>query len=142
MNFTFRDIKLFMLFMMNGGVLGLLTYLIQNFLNQFLTNFAEYRNFISSFIVIIPFVFLNFFIQRKIIFRVSGRFFRFVCANFFVLFMISLLTEISFRIYPVEIMFNDFPYHLNFIFVAIVMMPVSFILKRNYVFTGTSAGER
>jgi len=134
--------KLFTLFMMNGGVLGLLTYLIQNFLNQFLTNFAEYRNFISSFIVIIPFVFLNFFIQRKIIFRVSGRFFRFVCANFFVLFMISLLTEISFRIYPVEIIFNDFPYHLNFIFVALVMMPVSFILKRNYVFTGTTAGER
>ena len=141
MNFTFRDMKIFTLFVINGGVLGILTYLIQNFLNQSLANFAEYRNFVSSFVVIIPFVFLNFFIQRKIIFRVRGRFFRFVCANFFVLFMVSLLTEISFRIYPVEIIFNDFSYHLKFIVVALVMMPVSFILKRNYVFTGRSAGE-
>jgi hypothetical protein len=137
--YTYRDIKLFSLFVINGGILGLLTYLIQNFLNQFLEGFLEYRNFVSSFLVIVPFLFLNFFIQRRVIFRVRGRFIRFAAANFLILVLISLFTEISFRLYPLQIMINDFPYRLNFIFVSLLLMPLSFFLKRNFVFIGTEA---
>ena len=129
--YTYRDIKLFSLFVINGGILGLLTYLIQNFLNQFLEGFLEYRNFVSSFLVIVPFLFLNFFIQRRIIFRVRGRFIRFAAANFLILVLILL--------YPFKIIINDFPYRLNFIFVSLLLMPLSFFLKRNFVFIGTEA---
>jgi hypothetical protein len=124
--YTYRDIKLFSLFVINGGILGLLTYLIQNFLNQFLEGFLEYRNFVS-------------FIQRRVIFRVRGRFIRFAAANFLILVLISLFTEISFRLYSLQIMINDFPYRLNFIFVSLLLMPLSFFLKRNFVFIGTEA---
>jgi len=134
--YTYKDLKLFSLFIINGGILGLLTYLIQNFLNQFLEGFLEYRNFVSSFLVIVPFLFLNFFIQRRIIFRVRGRFIRFAAANFLILVLISLLTEVSFRLYPMQIIVNDFPYRLNFIFVSLLLMPLSFLLKRNFVFIG------
>jgi len=134
--YTYKDLKLFSLFIINGGILGLLTYLIQNFLNQFLDGFLEYRNFVSSFLVIVPFLFLNFFIQRRIIFRVRGRFIRFAAANFLILVLISLLTEVSFRLYPMQIIVNDFTYRLNFIFVSLLLMPLSFLLKRNFVFIG------
>jgi len=134
--YTYKDLKLFSLFIINGGILGLLTYLIQNFLNQFLDGFLEYRNFVSSFLVIVPFLFLNFFIQRRVIFRVRGRFIRFAAANFLILVLISLLTEVSFRLYPMQIIVNDFTYRLNFIFVSLLLMPLSFLLKRNFVFIG------
>ena len=136
MKLTYRDIKLFCIFFINGGILGLFSYFLQNYFYHNLNLFLDYRVFMSSFLAMVPILFLNFIIQLKIIFRTRGRFLKFLAANFLVLLLISIFTEISARIFPLTLSFNDNYYSLNFIFVSLLIMPLSFFLKRNFVFIG------
>ena len=139
MKLTFRDAKLFSFFILNGGILGLVAYFIQNYIYQNMIQVSEFKNFVSAFLAMIPILFLNFIIQLKIIFKTKGRFAKFLAANLFVLTLISIFTEISFRLFPIRILYNDYYYNLNFILVSLLMMPLSFLLKRNFVFIGDVA---
>jgi putative flippase GtrA len=121
-------------FIINGIVLGLLTYLSQDYVNNALSDSTEYHQLISSVIVILPFILLNFYAQRTFVFQRNGGVFKFFVANITVMLLIStgsyLLNNLGLGIVTVfQTSFN-----LSFVFAAVVCFPISYSLKRFYVF--------
>jgi hypothetical protein len=120
----------FTYFLINGLILGFFTFILQYILDLKLKNFFNYHQLISSILTIMPFMFINFMSQKKIIFKKNGSFAKFILSSLFIMFMISITNEFFNR-------FNFFNYNtinLNFMFSAIIYAPLSFLIKKNIIF--------
>ena len=124
----------FVYFLINGIVLGVLTYISQFLLNEILKNSFIYHQLIASILTIIPFIGFNFLSQKKIIFKRHGSIKRFLISSFFIMFLISGATEIFSQYNLFIFNLNGKQVNLNFIFAAGFFAPISFYLKKKFVF--------
>lgn len=124
----------FLLFLINGGILGLLTFICQNLLNNFLNLFTKYSQFFSSLIIIIPFVFLNYYSQKKIIFKKKGSISLFFGTNLLIMLLVSTLTQLLEFFSSLTFYYDGYKINLCFIISALTIAPLSFFLKKKYVF--------
>ena len=124
----------FVYFLINGIVLGVLTYFSQFLLNEILKNSFVHHQLIASILTITPFIGLNFLSQKKIIFRKHGSIKRFLISSCFIMFLVSGTTEIfsQYNLFIFDL--NEKEVNLNFIFAAGIFAPISFYLKKKFVF--------
>lgn len=124
----------FIKFLINGGMLGVLTLLTQSYVNNLLILYTTYHEIFSSLIVITPFIILNFIIQRHFIFSRPGYISRFLISNIAIMIIISinshLLNLLGLGFYKLSNINLD----LSFAISSLLCMPFSYMLKNNYVF--------
>ena len=121
----------FFLFLVNGFVLGVFTFIFQYVIDFKLQKFFAHHQLISSIVTITPFMFINFLSQKKIIFKRNGSFIKFILSSIFIMLMISITSEI-FNRYS---LFNYYGFNLSFAFAALVNFPFSFLIKKNIIFS-------
>jgi hypothetical protein len=120
----------FLFFLINGGILGLIVLLLQRFIDLELEQTTEYHQLISSIFAISPIIVINFFSQKKIIFKRNGSFIKFLAINFLLMLFVSLTSEL-FNKYN---LFNYKELNLNFLIAALIFAPISFFLKKYFIF--------
>ena len=124
----------FFLFLINGLVLGIFTFIAQYIVDNAIERFFIYHQLIASLLTISPFIFLNFYSQKKIIFKKRGSIIRFLASSIFIMILISLLTEMFSQHAIFNFHFMKKEINLNFIFAAGAIAPLSFYIKKNIVF--------
>ena len=124
----------FILFLINGFFLGLFTIVTQYLIDYAISGIFVYHYLIASLLTITPFMFINFILQRKIIFKKKGSVIKFFCSSILIMVLISLLAEVfnNYTFFNFNIMKVNL--NLNFIFSAIIISPLSFFMKKNIVF--------
>ena len=76
---------------------------------------------------------INFFIQRKFIFKSSGRFHRYIVADLFNLVMITLLAPL-FRLVVADVVSPLWGDRGGFVIAAFIASIPTFLIKRSWVF--------
>jgi hypothetical protein len=124
----------FILFLINGFFLGFFTIISQYLIDYAISGIFYYHYLIASLLTITPFMFVNFMLQRKIIFKKGGSIIKFFCSSILIMILISLLAEVfnTYTLFNLNIMKINL--NLNFIFSAIFIAPLSFFMKKNIVF--------
>jgi len=122
----------FSLFLLNGAILGILTAGLQKILNGHIQNFSAHHEAISSALAITPFIFINFILQKTIIFRTKGCIYRFIISNGIVMILVSVTVEIYQNIGIIN--FNGLQYNPSFVLAALSVAPISYLMKKYFVF--------
>jgi hypothetical protein len=124
----------FILFLINGFFLGFFTIVTQYLIDYAISGIFVYHYLIASLLTITPFMFINFILQRKIIFKKKGSVIKFFCSSILIMVLISSLAEVfnNYAFFNFNIMKVNL--NLNFIFSAIIISPLSFFMKKNIVF--------
>ncbi len=122
----------FILFAINGAILGVTSWASQLWIYQLLGG-GSINYAISTALIYPPFVAINFMIQRHAIFLRKGCFVKFIGINLLIMGLVSLLSPIirwivSMHFDPV---LGD---RLGFAVAAVLCVPLSFLLKKNWVF--------
>jgi hypothetical protein len=119
----------FILFLINGFFLGFFTIISQYLIDYAISGIFYYHYLIASLLTITPFMFVNFMLQRKIIFKKGGSIIKFFCSSILIMILISLLAEVfnTYTLFNLNIMKINL--NLNFIFSAIFIAPLSFFMR-------------
>jgi hypothetical protein len=124
----------FILFLINGGVIGVLTFVSQTYLDLLMQNYTTNHQMISSILTILPFIIINFNSQKRIIFKRKGNIAKFFIAHISIMFLVTFLNVAlnKYSIFNFEYMAHVL--NLNFIFAAIFIAPLSFLIQKKIVF--------
>jgi len=124
----------FIRFLINGGFIGLISWLIQTFIYWVLLFFpvVSYKMSLSIYLSFIVVIFINFYTLKKYVFKATGLFNRFLVATTFVIIVIGFLSEIIFNI--LSTWFPNTAQFLSYPVAAIMISPVSFFIKDKFVF--------
>ena len=120
----------FILFLINGLVLGVFTLILQYIIDLKLQKFFLYHQLIASILTITPFILINFISQRKFIFKRNGSFVKFILSSIFIMLMVSITSEILSK----YSFLNYYGFNLSFAFAALINAPLSFLIKKNIIF--------
>ena len=121
----------FILFLINGLVFGVFTFILQYIIDFKLQKTFVFHQLIASILTITPFIFINFISQKKIIFKRNGSFVKFILSSIFIMLMISITSEILNK----YSFFNYYGFNLSFAFAALINAPLSFLIKKNIIFS-------
>lgn len=123
-------------FLINGGILGVLSIFLQAGLFRIIPLEANLAYAVATSLAYMPLLVLNFFIQRRWIFRHGGFFSKFLVANVAIMILVSLLAPLC-RAGVASVLGENTGDLTGFPLAAILMSGPSFLLKRYYVFRGT-----
>ena len=104
----------FIRFLLNGTILGALTFIVQFYLDSYISLISKYHQLYSSIVVIMPFILINFLSQKHFVFKIGS-------------YLINNLKIAQFMIL-------DHSFNLSFVLASIICVPISFILKSRLVF--------
>ena len=129
MIFTSKYLK----FLIVGGSLGICSLFLQRIFFKLLGGSSSFEYMFATLLSYIPLVILNFFIQKKWVFKSRGRIIKFFVANMFIMMMVSSSSPI------LRLFMNNFFSQLTadkyaFAVTAIFMSIPSFLIKKNFVF--------
>lgn len=121
----------FIFFLVNGVILGLITFIFQYVVDLELRPLFVYHQLLSTIVAMTPLMFINFLTQKNLIFKKKGSFPKFILSNLFIMFLVSTASELfnKFNIF----IFYDF--NLNFLFAALIISPTSFLIKKYFIFS-------
>lgn len=124
----------FLLFLINGLILGGLATVIQYLMNKSLEDIFIYHQMIATVLTMSPIIFINFLSQKKIIFKKHGSIILFFFSCIFIMLLVSVGTEI-FNQYKLFNYRNTlFDLNLNFVAAGLMSAPISYLLKKYIVF--------
>ena len=128
-----RIFKHYAMYFINGSILGIVALELQSLIFEMV--YFESRFFYPLSVaftcsILIP---INFFIQRKIIFKKKGQFLKFIMITFSGIFLVSITSSL---IKGMLSLFLSGKYieQLSFILAALIISLPIFLLKRSYVF--------
>jgi len=124
----------FIRFLLNGAILGALTFIVQFYLDSYISLISEYHQLYSSIVVIMPFILINFLSQKHFVFKRNGFFFRFLFANGLIMMLVSIGSYLINNLKIAQFMILDHSFNLSFVLASIICVPISFILKSRLVF--------
>ena len=84
-------VRQYVLFLFNGGMLGLLTWALQLGIYRLIDSGSQRDYGLASALACVPVIVLNSVIQRQLIFKQHGPFLRFLLAQLFMMAFVSLL---------------------------------------------------
>lgn len=126
-------VRQYLKFFVNGGLLGLLSLLLQAGIYRALGGDSDTAYAAATALTYLPLIVLNFMIQKKWIFQSEGLFWRFVLANLSIMLLVSLFAPLC--RHTVAIFAGDiWGDRLGFALAALLMSVPSFFLKRFFVF--------
>ena len=120
-------------FLVNGGVLGLCSWGLQMLIFRLFGRGDGNSYALASLLTYIPFMLLNFSIQRRLIFVVPGCFVRFVVVNIFMMFVVSALSPLCREFVTLACGGSSGDYG-GFILAAVIGATPSFLLSQFFVF--------
>ena len=120
-------------FLINGGVLGLISLQLQTFIYHALGGDSSFNYSVASTLTYLPLIIINFLIQKKWIFQRKGFFWKFVSVNIFIMVMVSLFSPLC-RIFITFFIGIEWGDRCGFAVASIVFSVPSFFLKRFFVF--------
>ena len=129
--------KPFLLFLINGGIIGVLSWGIQYYIfKAMLLLFNESIHLLYMLSVLITFacvVILNFISQKKVVFRSNSN--KFLLFIFISLVSISMVSCLSYflHVYFSYLVLDKYSYFIYPIS-AILISPITFFMKKNFVF--------
>lgn len=130
----------FIKFLINGGLLGLLSWLIQTALFKFIVTFSYSQNLASStaygFSVVITFsiiAILNFHSQKRLVFKTkNGKFINFLLITLFLIILVSSVSTIIFE-FLISNHMHSYLY-LSYPISALLLCPIAFMMKKKLIF--------
>jgi hypothetical protein len=125
----------FILFLINGGIIGGLTFITQTYLDLLMQNYTSNHQMFSSILTILPFILINFNSQKKIIFKKKGSITKFFIANISIMLLVTFLNVTFNKYYIFNFEYMNQVLNLNFIFAAIFIAPLSFLIQKKIVFS-------
>lgn len=130
----------FMRFIINGGIIGLISWIVQIIFYNFFQSLGGFGEKIDSIIyaisVLLTFslvVLLNFFIQKRFVFFAKkGTIWVFVASSFFVAGVVTILSYLFHSIFDSSELraFASFAYPIS----AITTAPLAYHIKKRFVF--------
>ena len=124
----------FLKFILNGGILGVLSIFIQRVIYFSLDQNLAFAYAIASALTYCVLVGINFLIQKKFIFEREGLFYKFVIYNICIMIFVSVLSELLLYIF-VMIQHRDLGEGLSFILAALIGSYPSYLIKKTFVFS-------
>ena len=127
----------FVRFMLNGAIMGLFSWALQYFFFIILNDYAFYFKYKLATSVWLSFcivLFINYFSQRKLVFKRSGNFFSFLTATLIAILLVGILAEFVLT-HLVNAGFENLSF-LAYPIAALTIAPLTFLAKRNFVFRG------
>lgn len=85
-------VREFFYFLVNASILGVVFLILQFIVYKILGDSSDFTYVSSIILSYIPLIFINFFLQRKIIFKKDGIFVKFLLSNIFIMLVISSLS--------------------------------------------------
>lgn len=123
----------FFKFCLNGGILGVIAWGLQQIIYHFMDSNSSYAYAAATCITFIPLVIVNFIIQRTIVFKVPGLFWRFLGANMVIMLIVSVLS--FFCKGGLDVIFGGaVGSQFGFILANLMAVIPSFALKKLWVF--------
>ncbi len=126
-------VRQFILFAINGGILGIASWAAQLWIYQLIGSGSSLNYAISTAIIYPPFIIVNYFIQRHAIFLRKGCFYKFIAANFIMMGLVTVFSPIC-RWVVSELSNPMWGDQLGFVIAALMCAPLSFLFKRYWVF--------
>ena len=120
-------------FFINGGLIGLISIALQALIFFAIGGYSNFLYGVASALTYAPLILINFYIQRRWIFKKEGVFIRFIVTNIFIMFLVSLLAPLL-RFYLEPLSGVEWANRLSFAVAAILISPPSFFLQRTFVF--------
>ncbi|MBT5400537.1 hypothetical protein HOL24_08355 [bacterium] len=88
-------VREFFYFLVNGSILGVVFLILQFIVYKILGDSSDFAYVSSIILSYIPLIFINFFLQRRIIFKKDGIFVKFLLSNIFIVLIISSISPFS-----------------------------------------------
>lgn len=129
----------YLLFLINGGLIGLLAIVIQLFFFNLLGGGEDSIYAIAAGITYLPLIVLNFLIQRNIIFSQEGRIFKFFVANLIIMVFVSAISPAC-RSFIAAVFGVSAGDNLGFVLAALIGATPSFLMARFWVFHASRVG--
>ena len=85
----------FFYFLVNGSILGVVLLIFQFIVFKILGDSSDFSYISSIILSYVPLIFINFFLQRKIIFKKDGIFLKFLLSNIFIMLLISSISPFT-----------------------------------------------
>ena len=126
----------FFRFLLNGGAVGLVSWILQIVFLKLLAGSGvqlEISAFLSVWMAFIFSMILSFFSLRSLVFFRGGSFILFCLATTFIIGIVSVITAIVISISPPDSCAKIWSY-LAYPMAALLCSPLSFFLKKNFVF--------
>jgi len=123
----------FLLFLINGGVLGLLAWAAQLAVFNIFGGESGMAYALATVAIYPILVVVNFLVQRRLIFAKPGSFMRFLMVNVLIMIFMAMLAPVIRWLIslPAGVVWGD---RLGFFTAALVLAPLSFLLTRHWVF--------
>ena len=123
----------FFKFILNGGILGVVSIFIQRAIYLSLEGYLTFAYAFASALTYCVLVGVNFFIQRKFIFERDGFFYKFLISNICILLFVSILSELLLYMFIMS-GHKALGAELSFIFAALIGSYPSYLIKKKFVF--------
>ncbi|MBL8790765.1 MAG: GtrA family protein [Rhizobiales bacterium] len=120
-------------FMINGGVLGVVSLFLQAALYHLLGGTGSIAYATATLFTYVPLIVVNFCLQRTLIFSASGRLWKFILANAFVMLLVSAISPIC-RVVVADLMGGTAGDRSGFLLASLIGATPSFLLSRHWVF--------
>lgn len=120
-------------FFVNGGVLGLAAWAIQFQVYKVIGSDSSFAYALSSVISYIPLIFINFAIQRSLIFKNDGLLFSFIVANISIMLLVSIFSPLC-RDFIDIILGRPWGDRCGYILASLICSIPSYLIKRVWVF--------
>lgn len=120
-------------FLISGGLLGVAAWALQVLLFQLLGGETAADYGLASLLTYAPLLFINYVIQRDLIFNSPGRLYRLVLANILVMLIVSALSPAC-RWAIARLVDGTIADHTGFLAAALIGATPSFLLSRLFVF--------
>jgi hypothetical protein len=127
--------KPFVKFLLSGGLVGALSWVLQLIIYYFLEMFSiteGYTVAISVWLTFSVIIFVNYFMIKRYVFQRPGNWWRFFAATTFMIWLVGLLAQM------VPDLISTFELTLNAAFYyplsALTLAPISYVIKKHMVF--------
>lgn len=129
--------KQFLVFFINGGILGVCAIVLQRLLYHVLGDSGASFYALASGLTYIPLLVANFLIQRSMIFKREGAFPRFVASNLVIMVLVSALSPLC-KAMLAGLAGERLADWSGFALAALIGCVPSFALSRWWVFSGNA----
>lgn len=134
----FTDMRQFLVFFINGGVLGIIAWTLQMLFYTYIGSTSQLAYASAIVLTYIPMIAINCGIQRHMIFNagggeVNGQLLRFFCSNIIVMGIVVILSPL-FRILIDNLIGRPYGEWLGFLIASILSSMPSFLLNKFWVF--------
>ena len=120
-------------FLMIGGFLGICSIFLQRLFFRLLGGNTSFEYMSATALTYIPLLFINFFLQKKWVFRSDGMILKFFAANLLVMVMVSASSPLV-RFFISGFFSQSTADKYAFALTAIFMSFPSYLIKKNFVF--------